>query len=249
MASITEFLKNLIYLKNDKEYKVFKFLFIKLRFRRPGKHDYTLQPLEIKPEMKCLIVSPHPDDESFGCGRLLLKYPRQCEVLLLTNGEQGDYRQGAEQTKEIRRQEFEAAMDFAGVSQYSYLNLPDKNVRKHLKKLNSLKTGDYDFIFVPNENERHVDHNCLWPHMLKLISKQKSKARLMGYEVWGTIGIPGYYLDISDIAAKKLQLTQIYQSQLGHLHYDLRMQALNYYRGLLVDKEYIEVYQHINKNC
>ena len=71
----------------------------------------------------------------------------------------------------------------------------------------------------------------------------------MGDEVWVTIGIPGYYLDISDIAAKKLQLTQIYLSQLGHLHYDLRMQALNYYRGLLVDKEYIEVYQHINKNC
>lgn len=247
MAAIIKFLKNLIYVKNDKEYKLVKFLFLKLRFYRRGIHDYTLHPLEIDPHERCLIISPHPDDESFGCGGLLLKHPEQCEVLLLTNGELGDYVKGPEQTKKIRRREFEKAMKFAGITNYNYLNIPDKGVKKHLKKLNAINTSDYAYIFVPNENERHPDHNCIWRHMQKLIRRQKAKTSLLGYEVWGTISVPNYWLNLSDISEKKMKLMQIYQSQLDHLHYERRMQALNYYRGLLVDVDSVEAYQLINK--
>lgn len=36
--------------------------------------------LEIEPNDKCLIIAPHADDESIGCGGILLKYPQNFEV-------------------------------------------------------------------------------------------------------------------------------------------------------------------------
>ena len=45
--------------------------------------------LEIKPNDKCLIIAPHADDESIGCGGILLKYLQNCEVVVLTDGGKG----------------------------------------------------------------------------------------------------------------------------------------------------------------
>lgn len=43
----------------------------------------------IDKEDKILIVAPHPDDESIGCGGLLALYGKQCDVRLLTDGRRG----------------------------------------------------------------------------------------------------------------------------------------------------------------
>ena len=45
--------------------------------------------LDIKKNDRILIVAPHPDDETIGCGGLMLKYGEQCEILLLTDGRKG----------------------------------------------------------------------------------------------------------------------------------------------------------------
>lgn len=42
--------------------------------------------LELNPDDKCLVIAPHADDESIGCGGLLLKYPDNCDVVVLTDG-------------------------------------------------------------------------------------------------------------------------------------------------------------------
>ena len=45
--------------------------------------------ITIKPNDKCLVLAPHADDESIGCGGLLLKYPNNFEVVVLTDGRKG----------------------------------------------------------------------------------------------------------------------------------------------------------------
>ena len=48
------------------------------------------QPLNINPKARILVLAPHADDETIGCGGFLLKYGKQCDVVLLTDGRYGD---------------------------------------------------------------------------------------------------------------------------------------------------------------
>lgn len=73
--------------------------------------------------MKRLIVAPHMDDESMGCGGLLAKYPDECVVVVAAKGD------------ETRRREFLAAMKTVGVEAIIELNLPDGSVGDHMADL------------------------------------------------------------------------------------------------------------------
>ena len=42
--------------------------------------------INIDEKARILIVSPHPDDETIGCGGILAKYGSQCDVVVLTDG-------------------------------------------------------------------------------------------------------------------------------------------------------------------
>ena len=42
--------------------------------------------LTLNPDERILVVSPHPDDESIGCGGLLAKFYGKCDVHLVTDG-------------------------------------------------------------------------------------------------------------------------------------------------------------------
>ncbi|MBO4323765.1 MAG: PIG-L family deacetylase [Clostridia bacterium] len=78
--------------------------------------------LKIKPSDKILIVAPHPDDETLGCGGLLAKYGPQCDVLLVSNGELGFFETSTvtdpSLVAKIREKEFEDAMNFFKVHKY-----------------------------------------------------------------------------------------------------------------------------------
>ena len=63
--------------------------------------------------MRRLVIAPHMDDESMGCGGLLAKFPDECTVVVVAAGD------------EIRSREFRSAMEVLGVRRTRELNLPD----------------------------------------------------------------------------------------------------------------------------
>lgn len=52
--------------------------------------------LRIKESDRILIVAPHPDDETLGCGGILAKYGEKCDVLLITDGRLGFFQNSTE---------------------------------------------------------------------------------------------------------------------------------------------------------
>jgi LmbE family N-acetylglucosaminyl deacetylase len=79
-----------------------------------------------------LIVAPHPDDESLGCGRLiasLCQQGRRVDVVWLTDGEAShpDFPGGPAQLANLRRREAHAAARILGVSELHlhHLGAPD----------------------------------------------------------------------------------------------------------------------------
>lgn len=196
--------------------------------------------LIIKPNEKCLILAPHPDDETLGCGGLLLKYSKHCKVVVCTDGSK--YKRGdSDEIKNLRLKEFQSAMGFANIKDYENLMIEDKELAQNLDRLNSLNLKSYDYVFVPNEYENHIDHKCILKKVEALL-KFHHKTKIICYEVWSAISNPDLYLDISDLAKKKQEMIFLYKSQQARNNYANKIIALNNYRGLVVKKDYAEAY-------
>ena len=73
--------------------------------------------------MRRLVIAPHMDDESLGCGGLLAKYPGECVVVVVT--ESGDE----------RRAEHQRAMDLLGVEDSRSLGFEDGKTGQYMTDL------------------------------------------------------------------------------------------------------------------
>lgn len=199
--------------------------------------------LEIKPNDKCLIIAPHADDESIGCGGILLKYPQNFEVVVLTDGcKGGGGNNDSEETIiKTRLKELSQAMEFAKVKNYRNLMIKDREVRQNLDKINTLNLKQYDYVFVPNGDEMHIDHRPILAQVKKIL-RFWGKTMIISYEVWSPIPNPNIYLDITDIVEQKRELISHYKSQTKHNDYANKAISLNHYRGLPVGLCYAEAF-------
>lgn len=193
---------------------------------------------------KILVLAPHPDDESIGCGGLLIKYASQCDVICLTDGRYGNPEWSEEKTIEVRKNEFQKAMDASGVNFYKMLGIKDCNLSNYFNKFKEIKKNlsTYDYIFMPHPEDNHPDHKAVYK-LFKKLKLRNLKAQIVFYEIWSPLSNPTVYIDISDIKDKKKELIKIYQSQIAHIDYSSRILALNSYRGILHNVEYEEAYQ------
>ena len=77
------------------------------------------KPLQVKPTDKILILAPHADDESIGCGGLLLTYLEQCEVVCITNCKTGNPNVSEKEAIAERKNEFKNAMNSLKIKYHS----------------------------------------------------------------------------------------------------------------------------------
>jgi len=194
---------------------------------------------------RILVLAPHPDDESIGCGGLLLKYRGQCDVVVLTDGRHGGLSGMDEnETVTLRKLEFERAMVYAGVKKWFFLGVEDGKLSESFAKFSELDFCGYDAIFVPAPGENHEDHACVYEFFLKL----KPQAQIFGYEVWSALGNPSHYIDITDVVEEKKRLIAFHESQTAQVDYVSKAISLNCFRGMLVYPtiQYAEAYKEMD---
>jgi len=73
--------------------------------------------------MRRLVLAPHCDDETLGCGGLLAKYADECSVVVVA------------MPNEVRRKEFEVAKEILGYRHAMFLGLPDGNIGEDMHSL------------------------------------------------------------------------------------------------------------------
>lgn len=203
-----------------------------------------MKHLNFKESDRILVLAPHPDDESIGCGWLLLKHPKQCEVVILTDGRHGWLSwERIEDVITKRRTELEQALKYAQIKKFSFLDIEDGTLSDNYDKFAHLDISKYDAIFSPSPNETHPDHACVYDFLKRLNTQWK----VFWYEVRSTLTSPSHYLDISNIVQQKQQLINFHASQTAQLDYASRILALNHFRGLLKYPaiEYAEAYQKL----
>ena len=201
--------------------------------------------IKIKKNDKLLVIAPHADDESIGCGGLLCLYPKQCDLLLLTDGCKGHTT--AKYSDEnvlikIREDEFKKALSIAGVRNYFLLKIEDGKVFQNKKIIYSFDISQYDYIFVPNKYESHLDHKAVFKIVKYMKKRQRAKASIIEYEVWTPLRHVTWFLDISKVANKKKKMIQQYKSQIADINYVDKGMALSCYRGMFNNMKYSEAF-------
>src|SRR5437879_4633880 len=93
----------------------------RLSIRIVSKH--SPQPPVKKTMSNVLVISPHPDDESIGCGGTLRRHVLQGDIVqavFLTSGERGGHGRSREDTMRIREQEAREAAAILGLAQIEF---------------------------------------------------------------------------------------------------------------------------------
>jgi LmbE family N-acetylglucosaminyl deacetylase len=181
-------------------------------------------------------VAPHPDDESIGCGGLLQLYGKQCDVVVITDG---DNRKVVSDIANVREKEFVKAVTLAEVHEYKCLRIPEGHIKQHKEKIAEIDFTKYQHVFVPNRFDNHNDHVDVYTVVKSLVKK---KTKLYEYEVWSPLRTPNIYLDITEISDKKIQMIKTHESQVRELDYVGMIMGLNAYRGRSHGYLYAECY-------
>jgi N-acetylglucosamine malate deacetylase 1 len=206
--------------------------------------------------MKVLVIAPHPDDESIGCGGTLCLHAKNGDritVVYLTSGELGLKHLPRDKAWLTREREAEKAARILGVSASYFLRLPDwrtgENISKAAKQLAPLlKRAKPDLVYLPHEQEWHPDHKAALPIVrAALRGLRRPGPTLRTYEVWTPLFDYDRVEDISTVMPRKLRALQAHHSQLKEFDYARAVSGLNAFRGELAARcRYAEVFQTID---
>jgi LmbE family N-acetylglucosaminyl deacetylase len=222
-------------------------------------------PFHISPPVgeRALILSPHPDDETLGCGgaiRLLVETGKAVKVIFLTSGDKADpshylshrvhQKPHVTDYSALREKEAEKALRVLGVKDYEFMRFPDRGLSEHYgEALAGLCEIAADFlpdtVYSPSMIELNPDHRAaaaLAMDLQRTRASLQESAGVVFYEV-STPLRPNMLVDITSSFGKKKKAMKKYRSQLRLINYLGHMTALNTFRSLTVKgSSYIEAF-------
>lgn len=198
----------------------------------------TLPLLAQKPIMsnkRTLIIAPHPDDETFGCGGLItqkIQNGANVSILFLTNGEKSLQSVPEAELKQMRRESAINAAKLLGVSKRNihWMDLPDgaisrlgtpafDDARDNLLKI--IQTLEVEEVYATHYLDGWSDHIAAYELALEALKKSGQEIDLYLYWVW-----VWYYLGIKQIVS--LPWNKIFLLPI-HSVFDKKQKALEVY--------------------
>lgn len=188
-----------------------------------------------------LVIAPHPDDESLGCGgaiALLADAGLPVRVLFVSDGtgsHVGSPTYPPERLRAVREAEALAALAHLGLAPdaATFLRLPDTAVPQEghpdfaatASRLQTLlEAWSPTTILLPWRGEYHCDHVASWQLVRAAVAHLSTPPRLIEYPIWlwdRTMAhhlpdrtlVRGWRLDIGHVADRKLAAIHAHRSQ------------------------------------
>ncbi|OKH29057.1 PIG-L deacetylase family protein [Chroogloeocystis siderophila] len=187
-----------------------------------------------------LIVAPHPDDESLGCGgaiALLQQLGVSVEVLIISDGTRShpnSRRYPAPALRDLRESETRAALavlgDKVAVTFFCLQDgaVPNRNSADFnfavTRLRDYLSSRDVQTIFLPWRFDPHPDHRATWELLTTAIDTANLSLRQIEYLIWDwdplqrknsnlPPNIKPWRLDIGTVVDLKQQAITAYRSQ------------------------------------
>ncbi len=183
--------------------------------------------------MRTLVIAPHPDDETLGCGGTLLRRKAEGAELgwLIVTGISEQAGWSSEQVQQ-RDVEIAKVTELIGFSQVFNLGLPTAQLDR-LPMGNLIdqfaavfKAFQPEEVLLPHRADVHTDHRLVFDTVAACSKwfRYSSVRRVLAYETLSEteFGLdadctfrPNCFIDISDFLERKLEVMAVYQSELG----------------------------------
>jgi len=195
-------------------------------------------------QKQVLVLAPHPDDETFGCGgtlRMLTESGVAVDVAFMTRGELGQEAghgaslEARRETAECRTREAHAACAVLGVRDVLFLEGADSGLADQPELAtsiaNMLQRGGYQRVFCPWQHDSHDDHQATFALLRRAIATQPSPLQFWLYEVWKPLPA-NTFVPIDRTLEMKRRAIDQYESQLAQFNYREAFIGLAAYRSL-----------------
>lgn len=219
------------------------------RLSRPAVQPNALPPvLDLAGARRVLVIAPHPDDETLGCGGTLARLAPACDVhvLLVTNGDGGG--DLPPETSALRKQEMAAAVRTLGIAnEVLHLDEPDgrfddtSSFRAALAAI--VQRLQPDWVFLPWLGDSHPDHSRISRASSEVL-RRSGVEQVLYYETWNPVPAT-HVVDITPVLETKKAAVLCHVTALKYGNYLDAMLGLNAYRALYLppgERRWAEAY-------
>lgn len=146
---------------------------------------------------RVMVIAPHPDDETIGCGGTLRKHHLagdRITAIFMTDGSKGGALAGGicgEALIALREREARAAAGVLGIDECVFLRNPDMSLQcsahtvGQLRQL--LKSLEPDIVYAPSPLETHRDHREACIIAAHALDEYSHPVQVYLYEIWTPI--------------------------------------------------------------
>jgi N-acetylglucosamine malate deacetylase 1 len=193
---------------------------------------------------RVLVIAPHPDDETLGCGGTLLRMAEsgaQLAWLIVTRiSEEAGF---TPQRVQGREAEIEKVRSLLGFSEVFQLSMPTRQLDAiPMSELVEQFSGVFkafkpEHVFLPHRSDVHSDHRVVFDAGAACAKwfRYPTVRRLLSYETISETDFcldtrspfqPNCFVDISRYLERKLEIVAAYQSELGAFPFPRSIEAL-----------------------
>jgi LmbE family N-acetylglucosaminyl deacetylase len=143
---------------------------------------------------RVMVIAPHPDDETIGCGGTLHKHHLagdRVTAVFMTDGSKGDALAGGisrEALIELREREAQAAAAVLGIDECVFLRNPDTSLQCSAHTVGQLsrllKSLQPDIVYAPSPLETHHDHRAACVIAAHALGEYSRPVQVYLYEIW-----------------------------------------------------------------
>lgn len=203
--------------------------------------------------MNVLVIAPHPDDESIGCGGTICLHTVRGDrvaAVFLSSGERGLRELAPENARRWREREAGEAAEILGINSTTFLRRPDGHVGDQIhtaaKALRPILARERpQLIYLAHERDTHPDHRASAPILQAALKGSGIPTpALLNYEVLTFLPEYDRLEDITPVMPRKLKAVRAHRSQIRKFRYDRAARALNEFRGTVARAgRYAEVFR------
>lgn len=199
---------------------------------------------------KTLVISPHPDDETIGCGGTILLNTangNKVVVLVLTDGSGGNPQKKYRDIKIQRKKEAMQSFKKLGVYKHYFLERKDGQLNPDEETVTEvcgiIHSEKPQAILCPWPGETHPDHKASYAIVVKALEEAGIQMDIYLYEIWDALN-PNTYVDVTGVIEEKISAIKCYESQLHYFDFVQTTRGLNRYRSLtkLYGRGYCEAF-------